>query len=332
MQTRKKITSVYIIAIVALAALFAICTFFDFEISKAITIIGEGKYYPESLAGRFFETFGVIPVYALPAFALSIIFHYFMREKAGDKAVKAICGVIIGILCAVLGYMMFKKVFKYVSIHFGFDDLLGGVTDEIAYALMGVLSAGALLYFMKDVSDEFLNKTFAWAVMVAITAAGSQLVVQGVKLFAGRARYATINVTGDSGLYTPWYIFNGSRVPSNEMLTLGAGSDAFRSFPSGHTAAAAVSLCLAVLPVFFGLKKNNVSFWLLIVLPSIFTLGTLVSRVVEGAHYCTDVIFSLACVITAIYFGLKVSFALQKKIKPLGSDLPKRVTEEKLSD
>lgn len=309
--------------------LVAVCTFFDLDISKAISIIGAGKYYPESFLGRFFETFGVIPVYAVTAFALSIVFHYVLREKSCPTVVKCICGVIIAGICVALGRKMYNQTFKYAAIHFGFDDELGGITDEIAYWLAGALSTGALLFFMKDVSDEFLNKTLVWAIVVLFAAAISQAFVQGLKNLAGRARFATLNVQGDFSDYSRWYEFKGKRAPSNELLTLGAGGDAYRSFPSGHSAASGVSLAIAFLPACFGIKKEKVSFWLLTVLPIAFTLGTMLSRIIEGAHFCTDVLFGAYFVVLGIYIGISVTARAFKNFKPLKNEKRKQIVEER---
>ncbi|MDY4186424.1 MAG: phosphatase PAP2 family protein [Candidatus Borkfalkiaceae bacterium] len=327
----KKASAIFGVILGVYAALIAVCTFFDLEISKAINVMGEGKYYPENFFGRVFETIGVIPVYAVTSLALSIIFHFVMRENSCGKKAKIICGVIAAAICVALGYKMFKQSFGYIAIHFGFDYMLGGVTDEIAYVLAGAISTAALLYLMKDVSDDFLNKTFRWAIVVLFTAAISQAIVQSVKVFAGRARYATLNVAGSFDEYTPWYIFGGKRVPSDELLTFGAGKDAYRSFPSGHSAASAVSLTLMLLPMCFGIKKDKVSFWLLTILPVVFTLGTMISRVIEGAHFCTDVLFGSLASILGIYVGVIVSPLITKNLKLSDKSVKKRVVEEIIS-
>ncbi len=305
------------------AALIAVFTFFDLQISKAVTIIGTGKFYPESAFGRFFESFGVVPVYAFTAFALVVVFYNALYRFAKTKKAKTLrlitlcaCAFFAALMC----YAMFKKVIKYVAIHKRFDYMLGGVSDEIAYVLLGCMSAAALIYFMKDVSRSFLNGALAWALVVIFAAAFSQAAVQGVKLFSGRARYALMNVLDDFSLYTPWYKFTLGRVVTDDMLTLGAGADAFKSFPSGHSAAAAISLTLCLIPYFFKKPCNKAAKIILIVLPAAFTLGTMVSRVIEGAHFCTDVLFGCYAVIAGIYIALTFIPKAVSRLTPLRED------------
>lgn len=319
----KKSIIIFCSVTAAFLAAIVICTFFDLQISEKITIIGAGKFYPESVLGRFFETFGVIPVYAFTAFALSVVFHNVYRRSAEDKNDKILRGTLLGLsafLVALMCYAMFKKVIKYVAIHFDFEYTLGGVLDHVAYVLLGLMSGAALLYFTKDLFNSYLNKTLCWALVVIFTAAFSQLIVQSVKSFSGRARYATMNVLEDFSLYTPWYKFKAGRTVSDEMLTLGVGSDGFKSFPSGHSAAAAMSLLFCVCPLVLKTRKKPIKI-LLIALPIVFTLGTMISRVVEGAHFATDVLFGCYSVLLGAYIAFLFIPAELKKLKPLGEKI-----------
>lgn len=321
MEAKNKKTLIIFCCITAVfAALIAVFTFFDLQISKAITIIGAGKFYPESALGRFFESFGVVPVYAITAFALSVVFYNAFYRSAKTKKTKALRLTVLCVAAffiALMFYAMFKKVIKYIAIHQGFDYTLGGVSDGVAYVLLGCISAGALLYFMKDASRSFLNGALVWSLVVIFTAAFSQAAVQGVKLFSCRARYALMNVLDDFSLYTPWYDFTLGRVVTDEMLTLGAGADAFKSFPSGHSAAAAMALTLCLLPWLLKKPCNKVVKVVATVLPIAFTLGTMVSRVVEGAHFCTDVLFGCYAVIAGIYIALAFIPKAASRISPL---------------
>lgn len=316
----KKTLIIFCCVTAVFAALIAVFTFFDLQISNAVTIIGAGKFYPEGVLGRFFESFGVVPVYAITAFALSIVFYNAFYRSAKTKKGKAVRFTVLCVAAffiALMGYAMFKKVIKYVAIHLKFDYTLGGMLDQIAYVLLGVMSGAALLYFMKDASRSFLNDALSWALIVVFTAAFSQGVVQGLKPIFGRARYATMNVLEDFSLYTPWYKITLNRVVSNEMLTAGVGADAFKSFPSGHSAAAAMSLTLCMLPWFLKKPCGKVIKTVAIVLPIAFTLGTMVSRVIEGAHFCTDVLFGCYAVIAGMYIAVAFIPNSIKRLKPL---------------
>ncbi len=318
----KKTLIIFCAVTAVFVALICVFSFFDLQISKKISIIGAGKYYPESVSGRFFETFGVIPVYALTAFALALVFHNALRRSAlteRGKIFKVFVLILSAFFTALMCFGMFKKAISYTLIHFSADYLLGGGTDMVAFVLLGIMSGAALLYFCKDLSSSFLNKTFCWALIVIFAAAFSQGITQGIKLFSGRARFATMNVLNDFSLYTPWYKFVSGRKVTDDMLTAGIASDAFRSFPSGHSAASTMLLCFCLLPYFLrGEKGENKPLKLVcLILPIAFTLGTMASRVIEGAHFLTDVLFGSYSVIAGIFIAICFIPSLAKRLTPL---------------
>ena len=86
-----------------------------------------------------------------------------------------------------------------------------------------------------------------------------------------------------------------------EMISLGLGEEVFKSFPSGHTASAAMIFTIASLPVFLGFEgkkylKYRIALWSV---AAAFTLIVAVSRLIMGAHYLSDV--SAGAVISTIF-------------------------------
>lgn len=123
-----------------------------------------------------------------------------------------------------------------------------------------------------------------------------------IKEPVGRMRFRAINSEVgqrliNAGLvkgYTPWYISNGqpNEAIINRFVDVYPGaSDAFKSFPSGHTCAAGMSYALIMLPdvVDFKHKKaGKIACW---VTPIAITMLVAISRIVVGAHYMSDVTF-----------------------------------------
>jgi len=108
------------------------------------------------------------------------------------------------------------------------------------------------------------------------------LLVQLIKLFWGRVRFR------DLGNFTPWFIPLG--ITGNF------------SFPSGHAA-----MGWMFLPLLISVKNKEIKFPLkLTLLIGIIGWGMFVamSRVIVGAHYCSDVLFSsgFAAVITILLY------------------------------
>ncbi|MBS6373138.1 MAG: phosphatase PAP2 family protein [Erysipelotrichaceae bacterium] len=99
-----------------------------------------------------------------------------------------------------------------------------------------------------------------------------------------------------SAAFTPWYLPQG--VNGN------------KSFPSGHTTAASITLCLFALPLF---TKKRLSSWqtmLAVLSPIMMAL----SRMIMGAHYLSDTVFA----ILIIYTMLEGAILYMKKSKETG--------------
>jgi membrane-associated phospholipid phosphatase len=98
----------------------------------------------------------------------------------------------------------------------------------------------------------------------------------------------------DASGFTPWYVANlgKNKAAADNYVEDGAGmlfDDAYKSFPSGHTSAAALSFVVVLLPdIFEKLKKQKIWFY---IVPAIFTVLVAVSRIVNRAHFLSDVLF-----------------------------------------
>lgn len=60
---------------VAFAALMAVASFYDLEISRKLSSLKEGEYYARGLFERLFETIGALPLFITVDFAAAVIFH-----------------------------------------------------------------------------------------------------------------------------------------------------------------------------------------------------------------------------------------------------------------
>lgn len=312
-----------------LIILLMLGTFFDLQISQKIASLPKGFYHSPNIFGRIFETIGEMPIYVITSVAAVLLYQNADRRK------KTLLNITLKILCVAislaLSYYMFYKLFKYISQHFSFEDKIGSFFDYLAYFLLGVIYTLSLIFLTKKIQNNFLNKIFKICLIVLFTALFSQILSNILKIFAGRYRYCTMNTIGDFSLFSPWYVFNGKRQPTEEMKILGVASDGLKSFPSGHTAAASMVIVFTALPTFFEKINNkrskiiiNVTCWLYIVL-------VMFSRIIMGKHFLSDVVIGLAITLLS-YLGATclVKFFLNKhKISSL-NELKGTITEEVL--
>ena len=184
-------------------------------------------------------------------------------------------------------------------------------------AAIAVIAVAAFNILKPDLSSllEFLFMTVLWAIMFAairmiptpentnanehilqfgilVTLISSGL-VQLLKMLWGRPRFYALQLFGLD--FVPWY-----RVAGFAMR-----SDAFRSFPSGHTAGAAAIFFLVFLTQLF--PSRFVRRWKLWVFAGIYTLIIASTRIMAGMHFLTDVmggcgVYLLTMVILAALF------------------------------
>ncbi|MBQ3571994.1 MAG: phosphatase PAP2 family protein, partial [Clostridia bacterium] len=272
---------------VLFAVLMVLGSFFDLQISHAITKLDltAGYYYSTTIFGRFFETIGEMPIYLLVAFSGAVIFHNFSRR---DSSTLNIVIKIIAVLASVgMSIYMFHKLFKYLSQHFGFADVLGDVGDVVGYILLGICFTFALFYFTRKLPSSFLNRMLKWAFIVFGTALISQVFTHLIKPLASRPRYRAMFMLQNFEMFKQWFEFGGAKPDLKDewILLYGASSDWFKSFPSGHTSAGSTVITLTLIPYLFE-KTNNVKCKLITWAVTIaYIMAVMFNRILVGAHF-----------------------------------------------
>ncbi|MHA1293855.1 MAG: phosphatase PAP2 family protein [Promethearchaeota archaeon] len=148
-----------------------------------------------------------------------------------------------------------------------------------------------ILIFTIFLYNEDWNKykTIA-AVIVLLAILNPLLFVQITKILAGRVRYRNLE-TSTIG-YTPWWAPPG----------LSSGLSGNASFPSGHTAMGWMFLPLLIIVKDRDWKDPiKILTWILVIGWGLFVA---LSRIVVGAHYASDVLFStgMAALITILLY------------------------------
>ncbi|HBP52721.1 MAG TPA: hypothetical protein DD626_05450 [Clostridiales bacterium] len=305
-----------IIALCLFAVLFVslvlVATYCDFQVSKILTknALKPGEYLANDLFGVVGEVVGTSPIYILLSICTVILCWYF--AKCFDKKKWAIALAVIFALAGTVAWWFYiKDIMKYVIEHAANEiGAAGSAVYEyrhngavIASQVLVALTIQALTVLaLRPLKAETLKRLVWWVVAALAACVLANIIILIVKDPVGRMRFRAINSNVgqrliNAGLvqgYTPWYVRNGQPDEAiiNSFIDAYPGaSDAFKSFPSGHTCAAGMSYALIMLPdvVDFKHKKaGKIACW---VTPVVITMLVAISRIVVGAHYMSDVTF-----------------------------------------
>lgn len=182
----------------------------------------------------------------------------------------------------------------YFSEHFFTEanQLLFGIVYGVGFSL-AVLLSGKLVNI-----PESIKKPLAALAVAGIAVMAAQLLaVEGMKYLWGRVRFRDLLAAGSYEAFTPWYVING--INGN------------KSFPSGHTAGAAMSFLAMLLPYISktAYKHRQLCFYI----PFVYTCTVGVTRLIMGAHYLSDIAMGGAVGLLTVIIAIAV---LDKKICP----------------
>lgn len=304
----------FIVLFAVLLLLLVFGTFCDLQISHAIVDLEPGAYYSKNVLGVIFESFGEMPVYIVPTIALGVLFFYLKKISKMPKGAKIALMVFIIVFSIGFNYYGSHKLLKYYGIHVN-ELKVEGIYKTLCEGALGVVLTALWFFIASRVKEKHLKSAAICALIVVLTTALSQGAVQLIKPVFGRARYRLMNMSGDFSEYTPWYVVNGGRQATVEQLAMGI-KDGYKSFPSGHTAAAAVVFSLMSIPVVFKLDRKTDL--LITVATTLLVFAVALSRIIMGAHYLTDV--TMGAILTVISYAVSqfVVLKIVKKVKTKG--------------
>ena len=214
-------------------------TIYDLQISKALADLQPGQYHSTNLFAIIGETIGENVLYVLLVSALCILFYYLHNNPLNKKWLNITLQIFICLISYVICFYCINKTCEYLATHttFGLDEYLTSTLGLITILSISlIVNILAFLLFSK-VSNENLQKLWKWALLVIVLAALSNGIVQGAKRIFDRTRYRAMVCVGDTEFqyFDYWFVFN-----SNKFSSISAyAEDFFKSFPSGHTCAAA---------------------------------------------------------------------------------------------
>ena len=335
MEKRKlKITAILCVTfgVAVFVCLLVIASFFDLEISKALTkgSLKAGEYYSDNEFALFFEVAGGSVVYLLGGIASLICLtasvkmedgqpFLFVKELKGTayKIIKTLLIIVFSAFAVYEMYAFFHDAFKYTDRYL--QDAVNGTGASFSLdsgyltavqVVIAFIFSGLIFALLLKIKRENIFTLIKLAALILIVEAMYLVFVGLIKGPIGRMRFRTMNAIGDFSYYTPWYKINGVRhVLSDGTIgkgdfdaatLVGATSDTCKSFPSGHTYCAAMSFALVCLPDMFERFKKTYIKALCWVIPAVYTVTVAVTRIVVGAHFLSDVLIGGTLAFTLI--------------------------------
>jgi len=274
----KKYRTVFLISGLIWVSVLILALFYDFRISSHIAD-------PLSGFGRLLELVGEPPAILWACFNLSLVIAKLWKMPSRGRREAVLIGMSLFALVAATVYTV-SATFSYIV---GWQEDAG--VPSLPTAVSTCLTVGItfavtvfLLWLPHRLSYAALVSYFDIAVCCVKAALLTLAVIWGIKLLWGRVRFRQLTSPED---FTPFWRPNGFT--------------GYFSFPSGHTANAAVIITfLYYLPILRQKKKLPYTAIKILLFSWIIVLAF--SRVLVGAHYLSDVLCGGAITLIIVWF------------------------------
>lgn len=284
-MSKKKLIGIIAWA-VSFVALILVATFYDLKINVAL---GDA----DSVYGQFFRLFGELTGWIIVPVAAAFLYQVTPKNSKG--------GIVFSVLWAIVIFIGWVLSFRYILIEFTGEAYAKGFylspySHALIYAIVfAVLATFATIFGTGRLPKKTLYKLAMFGAALLVALALSQIIVNVMKVVWSRQRFRNLPIGNggtDSTGFTPWYHPNFGKNKGVYYYPDSAGmkeSGAYTSFPSGHTAGAALMFVIVMLPdLFEKLKKFKPCFYIFAIA---YTVAVAVSRIVNRAHYMSDTVF-----------------------------------------
>ena len=280
---KSKIIEITLFSLI-LIGLMTVASLFDLQISNLLTkgALKEGAFYTHNFMGALVEVIGSFPIFVALLVATLALGNMFFKKEGKLKYI----GWIFVLLAIVDMTWVTRDTFKYILRLVGNEPLYKEWWMMIVYIVIGTPIALLSHYFyVKKVNNE-LNKKFISFTWVILFTCAFYLLINIIKGPVGRMRYRAMNEIGDFTGYAPWYVISDAKNVYGDLVST---SDAFKSFPSGHTFSAGCCYVLLAVPDIFE-KFNSKKYRILSYVITVCYTGLVgLYRIRVGAHYLSDV-------------------------------------------
>ncbi|MGG3446393.1 phosphatase PAP2 family protein [Bacillus nitratireducens] len=258
-----------VILIVSFAILLCIFAFTDLQISNSL-------YEPTNKIALFLQAIGEIPAMLIALF--SSIYLFETRKNTGSRGYY-LSGIGYGIISLLFAFIASFMLVHYLTI------------SKFLIPIFMLCFIVACYMISKSWSKYDDARLRDIALMGLLSVVIVLITFNLIKLGWGRERYRHMVSIGSFEGFSKWFVPQGI-----------AKSDEFMSFPSGHSANAALIIWFSLLPEYFAsLKRKKIGVWILILL---WMIVVPISRIMVGAHFASDVTVGVAISVT-VFMCLK---------------------------
>lgn len=263
--------------------LMLIGTFFDLQISIWQDTVADNiiihSYY------RFFEIFGEFAFMFIFALVFGLFANFGYRKEGVIKWVQMLLNGFGLIAFSIMEFISFAR---YLAPTDGNSH--GEITQPmiVISIVLGLVLAIIIFKLMFNIKDEDYSYYRKIAIVSIVYVVILTITVNTVKVIWARPRYWM--VAGGQATFVPWYIINGNQITDV--------TNAYMSFPSGHTANAFASLAIML---WFPKRKE-----LFLNIFMTWGLLTAISRIFAGQHYLTDTVMGAVIAVTIFTLLLKL--------------------------
>lgn len=335
---RNRVIIGVVLFVAVLAALIVAATFTDLDVSKILTkdALDEGEYLSHDVFGVAFEIFGSSPIYVMAGICVVLLMVYIWRTLKLRPMREIVCVILLA--GSVLAFwFFFNDIFGYIAEHAHAQDTYLESAMTVIAVLCALMASAVTVAAVVRIKEETLKKLMKFVVAFIIMAVLANVLIMIIKDPVGRMRFRAMNSEvgqsmGGFDNFTAWYVSNGQ--PSDEVLAAFENAygvtDAFKSFPSGHTCAAGMTYALIMLPDVLGTKNKGVRA-LCWIFPVVFTGIVAVSRIMVGAHFFSDVLFGGTIAFCSMMLAREAVIFRFGHFKCLGKNYVPAPAEEELA-
>lgn len=268
---------------ISLAALFVVGVFYDFQIAEAL-------FDPTNPVGVFGAAYGEFPSGAAMLIGGLMLILFRNRSRTAIMVTQLVLG---GLLTLFGTFMLMFLPTMYIEGHL---------------AVLLVISAvfvGAVFWFtIRGLQGADRKLAIRVATVMLLVVVAELLIVNVLKVGWARPRMRMMAVEPGASfvpIYQP-----GAPSFKDALMSSGVPGEEFKSFPSGHTANAALLIVFTALTV---LKKSwlDIRQW-------VFWIGALwgayvgFSRLIMGAHFLTDTVIGYAVTFISVLVAFRIAF------------------------
>ncbi len=282
----------FIIASIILICLI-LASFFDLQIATVVFSKNNGF-------GLFMAASGTLPGYIGLSFFGGLLLILELNNKKHHPIIRYSLMILGFITFALSFYLQAGEIISENSYNYPKLTWLG-------YLISFPFTAGG--FVLGILLGKKVKTPYAWVVVLLVLLVCAVALVPGVTLLKNIFNRPRFRTSIEHDYFQAWWDPLSKSDRTFFMKQWGVGKEEFKSFPSGHTCCAAITMCMVVfLPCIFPqLEKYHVPMFYGAFIWTVFIGFT---RMLVGAHYLSDVAMGALILVICLYIGNEIYFRL----------------------